>query len=92
MKYFSCLWEHRLPAENETRVALLDGQITSDWQNISRIITSAQYSEAFRFLASGSIQCSFANETCNTLRVCAMNCVRSSQAPIAIQNLCPRAC
>lgn len=51
------------------RAALLDGQITSgNWQNISWKITRA-YSEAFRFLASGSIQCSFANETLYPLRV-----------------------
>lgn len=62
--------KRRFRAEaNTRRAALLDGQITSgNWQNISWKITRA-YSEAFRFLASGSIQCSFANETLYPLRV-----------------------
>lgn len=38
------------------------------------------YSEAFRFLARGPIQCSFANETRGHAKSRAMNCVRSSPA------------
>lgn len=65
--------KRRFRAEaNTRRAALLDGQITSG--NCTKIyrgkLQEAAYSqEAFRFLASGSIQCSFANETLYPLRV-----------------------
>lgn len=70
---FSWGEKRRFRAEaNTRRAALLDGQITSG--NCTKIyrgkLQEAAYSqEAFRFLASGSIQCSFANETLYPLRV-----------------------